>query len=455
MLRPILAFSMLGTLTLFSAPPTYDEFEEPPVPRMVFMQEIDYVWTGHGVGFELLTAAPYQYVLYYDVDRQASIAQRKMGSTEWNYAKIDTFVEWDSHNTLEMAVDDDGFLHVSGNMHVVPLIYFRSANPHDITAFEPLSMTGKEEDRVTYPRFMRNKEGDLIFTYRNGMSGDGLNYYNIYDEETQTWTRLLDTPLIDGQGLMNAYPLGPNLGPDGYFHVSWVWRDTIMAETNHSLSYARSPDLVNWETVDGSAVDLPMTIETEGLIVDPIPPKAGIINGSGRVGFDSEDRPVVTYHKYDENGNNQLYHARWENGEWVFYQTTDWDYRWNFGGGGSIVFDIRHGSVSPGDEGELIVPVQHKKYPNGKYVLSEEDFSLIRIDTATDQERAFARKFYQIDSNFPDMRRMKANDTGESPEEGYRYELKWEAMNSFRDRARPKPWPAPEPLWLYKIKTEK
>ena len=54
--------------------------------------------------------------------------------------------------------------------------------------------------------------------------------------------------LFDGQGRRNAYPLGPVTGPDGRFHVVWVWRDTPDCATNNNLSYARSRDLIHWET---------------------------------------------------------------------------------------------------------------------------------------------------------------------------------------------------------------
>ncbi|MGZ0656349.1 BNR-4 repeat-containing protein [Coraliomargarita sp. W4R53] len=439
--------------TIVSAAPIPEEPSELPTPRLISKQKIDEVWTGHSVGFGLTTAAPYQYVLYYDTNRQASIAQRKLGSTEWNYAKIDTFVEWDSHNTLHLAVDRDGYLHFSGNMHVVPLIYFRSTRPHDITEFKRAPMVGELEERTTYPRFFKNKDGDLIFSYRDGHSGNGINLYNIYDEKTKTWSRLLDTPLADGEGKMNAYILGPKLGPDGYFHASWVWRDTIHAETNHDLSYARSIDLINWETIDGTPIKLPMTIETPGLIVDPIPSGGGILNGSGKVGFDSQNRVVITYHKFDEEGNTQIYNARWETNEWVFYQSTDWDYRWDFKGGGSITRDLRHDVVTPADEGELALPITHNKYENGRYILDEKDFSILRIEGATDAERAMAREIYTVKSDFPEMQRLKASDSGKSPEPNIKYELKWEALKNFRDAPRPKPWPASEPLWLYTIQT--
>ncbi|MGZ0654409.1 BNR repeat-containing protein [Coraliomargarita sp. W4R72] len=455
-IKPLITLTVLTICSarIVYATKNFEEFESPPVPRVTGTQEIDYVWAGHSVGFSLYTHTPYQYALYYDANRQATIAQRKLDSNKWHYAKINTYVTWDSHNYLTLAVDRQGYLHISGNMHGVPLIYFRSKHPHDITRFQPLPMTGKNEERTTYPRFMNNKAGDLIFHYRDGSSGNGVNYYNIYNDKTQTWSRLLDTPLVDGLGKMNAYVLGPEIGPDGNFHISWVWRDTIYAETNHDLSYARSADLINWETIDGNLLDLPMTIDTPGLIVDPIPSGGGIINGSGRVGFDSQERPVITYHKFDEDGNTQIYHARREGSSWKFYQSTHWDYRWEFKGGGSLSKHLRHGSITPHRKGELMLSITHKKYKNGRYILNEDDFSLIRIEPASHAENELARRYYQVESNFPGMQRLKAIDSGESPDLKINYELKWETLGSFRDVSRPKPWPAPSRLWLYEIQTE-
>jgi hypothetical protein len=148
-------------------------------------------------------------------------------------------------------------------MHACPLIYFRATTPNDVESLEQVkSMVGDYENRCTYPSFMRDKNERLIFTYRDGSSGNGNQIWNVYDESTQTWSRLLEKPLFDGQGAMNAYFVGPTLGADGYFHVCWVWRDTPDAATNHDLSYARSPDLIHWEKSTGEPYELPITIET-------------------------------------------------------------------------------------------------------------------------------------------------------------------------------------------------
>jgi hypothetical protein len=78
------------------------------------------------VGFRLLTASSSpvrrQFVAYYDKERRMTVASRNLGSKDWAYQILPTSVGWDSHNYITMAVDREGHLHVSGNMHAVKLI---------------------------------------------------------------------------------------------------------------------------------------------------------------------------------------------------------------------------------------------------------------------------------------------------------------------------------------------
>jgi hypothetical protein len=60
-------------------------------------------------------------------------------------------------------------------------------------------MVGGRATSVTYPMFLRSSRGDLLFMYRRGSSGNGLNLVNVYDEKTRTWKRLLDKPLWDAE----------------------------------------------------------------------------------------------------------------------------------------------------------------------------------------------------------------------------------------------------------------
>jgi hypothetical protein len=421
-----------------------------PSDELGLILEIDDVWAGHIVGFELLTHGDQQFVGYYNADRQMVIAQRQLGSSEWVKHHLDSYVGWDSHNYITISVDLNGFLHVVGNVHVDPLVYFRSTRPLDVSSLQGVHrMIGEREDRVTYPTFLTGPDGGLVFSYRDGSSGDGITLFNAYDHERGEWRRLISEPLLDGLGQMNAYPIGPLIGEDGYYHMSWVWRDTLHAETNHSLSYARSADLVNWQTAGGQPLVLPLTPYTQGVMVDPIPPKGGIINGSGQIGFDGDSRVVISYHKFDEEGNTQLYFARFEEGAWKIRQATNWNYRWYPSGGGSIEMEVRHGPLIM-HQGNPAIHVRHVKYGAGLYEVDPETFALGWPMPAA--PNPVPHYYRQVSSTFPEMRVVWKSEKG-SENDDVRYRLRWEALPAYRDAARPKPWPEPSKLKLFVLES--
>jgi hypothetical protein len=329
--------------------------------RIVDVIEIGKAWSGHPVPFSLITHGKEQYVAYYDENRDITIARRNLNQRSWDYARpsgmspvftdkaTSTRTGWDSHNYIAMGFDGAGHIHLTGNMHADPLLYFRTDRPGDIHSFKRLDrLTGSREEHVTYPRYHNTAQGELIFVYRDGYSGNGADLWNIYDTASQTWRRLLDTPLADGREPINgqtanAYIVGPVKGPDGWFHIAWVWRDTYHCETNHSLSYARSRDLLRWEDSTGRPLTLPITRLT-GEVVDPIPVNGGIINNNTLIGFDEQSKVILTYHKFDAAGNTQVYNARREGGErgqWRIVQASNWKFRWYFAGGGTILFDAK------------------------------------------------------------------------------------------------------------------
>ncbi len=437
------SFVLAATVVLAQAPAGGGE------PQVLECLDVGPVWSGHAVGFCLLTCPQGQYVTCYDQDRRMTVARRLPGSDAWEFQTLPSTVGWDSHNYVTMALDETGHLHVSGNMHVHPLVYFRTEQPGDIRTLRAVpAMVGDLERRCTYPRFFEGPQGELIFTYRDGSSGSGNQIYNTYDVRTRTWRRLLDEPLLDGRGAMNAYPVGPDRGADGRFHLCWVWRDTPDCNTNHDVSYARSRDLVHWETAAGEAVELPMTVETPGLIVDPVPPGGGAINGNTRIGFDSQGRPIVTYHKFDERGFTQVYNARYEGGRWRIYRTSDWNYRWSFEGGGTIHFEVRVLPVKVGADGILTQRYSHDKHGSGAWKLSEADLKPVgQIKTPREWPASLSRP----ESDFPGMQVNWRPDTGTGGEPGTRYVLRWESLGVHRDRPRDAA-PPPSMLRLYKLR---
>ena len=441
-LRKTVWTALLGLMlcTAFAVP---TGAEAPTIEEL----DIDMAWAGHPVGFQLLTYPPKQFATYYNAEQQMTVVSRNLDEETWTRVELPEAIGWDSHNYITMHIDDDEYIHLSGNLHVDPLVYFRTQEPLDITTFARKPMVGELENRMTYPRFLRGPEDMLLFRYRDGSSGSGNEIINRYDHETQTWHRLLDEPLVDGRGEQNAYFHGPLSGPDGYFHLCWVWRVTHHAETNNNPSYARSRDMVNWENSRGESLELPITFET-GDIIDPIPPEGGIINGNVRLGFDLEDRPVVSYHKFDEDGNTQLYNTRLEDGEWVIYQSSDWDYRWWFHGGGSLNFEVRVNAIRR--EGDTLTQTwTHSQYGTQRWRLDPETLEAIeQLELPPDPVPSELR---QVRSDFPGLSTRIQNDSGRSGEAGVRYVMRWETLPSNRDRPHPEPHPGPTPLQLYRI----
>jgi hypothetical protein len=436
---------------------------EPPVIwRTDEVIDIAEVWSGHPVGFSLLSAPPHQFVAFYDAQRRMTVGARRLDEPAFHLRRLPSLDEeaaatgrrpttrlgWDSHNSVTLALDETGHLHLSGNMHCTPLLYFRAAKPYDIDSLEWMpEMVGALEDRVTYPRFLRGPDGELIFTYRHGRSGDGIEIFNVYDPAGRRWRRLLDVPLFDGEGKRNAYFHGPVQDADGVFHVCWVWRDTPDCATNHHVSYARSADLKHWEDSGGKPLELPITL-ARGDVVDPVPPGGGLINGNARVGFDAEGRVIVSYHKHDENGFTQIYNARREADGWRIYRATDWQYRWEFQGGGSIVFDIGVSPVEVAPDGTLEQSYRHAKYGSGRWRLCEA--ALRPLGPAPQRQRQ-PRGIGRLESDFPGIEVRRTADLCDTGDPAVRYLLRWETLPANRDRPRDGDLPPSSKLRLYKL----
>jgi hypothetical protein len=411
--------------------------------------DIEPVWSAHPVGFCLLTSPPHQFVAFYDAQRRMTVAQRRLNGNAWTFTRLPSTLGWDSHNYIAMAMDREGFLHLSGNMHCVPLVYFRSTQPLEAASLQRQpAMTGQREQRVTYPVFLRDREGRIVFRYRDGSSGKGDDLYNVYDEPTRTWSRLCDQPLVSGSGLMNAYCTVPQRGPDGRFHMVWVWRDTPDCATNHDLSYARSDGLRRWTDSAGRPLVLPITLQT-GEVIDPVPAGGGLLNANRELGFDHQGRPVVTYHKYDAAGDLQIYAARRDEAGWRIVQVSDWQgYRWEFQGGGTIVAEVDIGAVRPIGEGRLALRYRYGRGA-GTWVLDGETLQPIPGAKAPPEGPLLPPSVRKIESAFPGMLKQIRGDSGQADDA--EYFLVWETLAAHRDRPREPPLPDPSSLRVVRL----
>lgn len=417
---------------------------------VVNSRQVDLTQSRVGVPQQVLTHGDTQYVGYYDANLQLVIASRAVGSDSWVRQPLDEYIGWDAHNGIAMAVDRDDQLHVAADMHNVPLIYFRTTTAGDVTTLTQIAsmVDPSTENSETYPVFLYNGDGALIYNYRNGGSGNGSSYYDIYDESTQTWSRLFDQPLFDGQGLYNSYPSNPALGPDGNFHMVWVWRDTADAATNSHLCYARSKDMVNWATIGGNAITLPIVYSTPGVVVDPVPNYGGLLNGAPKIGFDADNRVLISYYKFDRELNTQVYVAAPEPGNgdaWAITQVSGWTGRYLAQGIGAIPGVPVVSAVSTLPDGNLQMQYNYTDQ-SGIWIMNPK--TLIPF-TQAPVPASLPAEVTTLRSTFPGMQVQIRSDLGSSDSSDERYVLRWEALPTNMDQPRNPPYPDPSPLQIY------
>jgi len=413
------------------------------------------VWSGHPVDFAFVHHGDSQYVAFYDTDRKMSVAVRPVSSKNVRTVRLSSTIGWDSHNYIAMAFDSIGQIHLSGNMHSSPLVYFRSTAPCTIDSLKTAPMVGSLESSATYPVFFHGTSDKLLFMYRDGASGNGNQIFNQWNMGSKKWSRLFDKALFDGQGQRNAYMGGPLFGPDGYYHVYWMWRETADAATTHDVGHIKSKDLLSWENAAGVKLTLPITVATPGVLVDAIPEHGGVIN-RGAIGFDAQGRVIITYHKFDAKGNTQLYNARWEGTQWKIYQASNWAYRWDFGGLGSLVMNVTFGPVVLEPNGALTQSWYHVQYGTGIWQLSdatlapESNLGSSLWPVTLEQARKPGMVVHWLKSaGLISMAGTFLNSTSSPPRDSsIVYALRWETMPENQDQPRT-PIPAPTPLMLY------
>jgi len=235
-----------------------------------------------------------QYVAYYAEDGFVMLAKRKLGSGKWETRKTQYQGNVrDAHNSISIMIDGAGYLHMSWDHHGDPLRYCRSKAPGSLELTDKMPMTGKKEEKVTYPEFYRLPHGDLIFVYRDGASGNGDVMMNYYSVKTQEWTRLQDA-FIHGEGKRNAY-WQMCIDAKGTLHISWVWRETGDVATNHDMGYAKSEDGgQTWRKSTGEKYRLPITAESAEYAAR-IPQRHELINTTGMCADEKGLPYIATY----------------------------------------------------------------------------------------------------------------------------------------------------------------
>ena len=232
----------------------------------------------------------FQFCCFYDARAHIMIAKREghpagSGSFPDSRAQSYHFTEWtlcdtglandysDSHNALSLAVDGDGFLHLLRCEHNGALFYARGDEPlsmclHYVPAWPDTS--------VTYPEFYLHPSGDLFLLFRTGRSGSGKLVLHRYFTREKKWL-LLRNDLAKGEGSPYWQAC---MDKKGRLHISYVWRRTSDAATNHDLYYICACD----DTGDTF---------TDPVLVKKIPEGSGLINQTSMTADDTGNPAIA------------------------------------------------------------------------------------------------------------------------------------------------------------------
>lgn len=249
----------------------------------------------------------YQFIAFYDQEKNVVVGKRKLGSAAWVTRKTQYQGDaTDAHRSISLIVDGAGYLHLSWNHHGNTLNYVKSLAPASLALGEKSAMTGKKETNVTYPEFYTLPSGDLLFFYRDGSSGNGNLMINRYDTGSGKWTQVQDG-LIDGEGKRNAY-WQMAIDTRGVLHLSWVWRESPDVASNHDMCYARSADGgKSWEKSDGEKYELPITLATAEYACH-IPRQSELINQTSMFA-DDEGHPFIASYWREAGQTIPQYHV--------------------------------------------------------------------------------------------------------------------------------------------------
>lgn len=367
-------------------------------------------------GSSIVTDGETQYISYYDPEGYVTLGKRKLGTTDWTIQRTQYKGNVaDAHNVISIMTDGDGYLHVAFDHHGHPLNYARSQVPGSLTLGEKLSMTGEDESDVTYPEFYRLPDGDLLFAYRSGASGRGNLLLNRYDLKSRTWKRVQNI-LIDGENQRNAY-WQLYVDEDGKIHLSWVWRETWMVETNHDLCYACSPDEgKTWYKSDGEKYTLPIRKDNAEYACR-IPQNSELINQTS-MSADADGHPYIVTYWRDADSKVPQYRLVWNDGKtWRNSQITDRKLPFTLKGGGTKMIPIARPKIvvdngkawfifRDAERGSKVSMAYTGNVSGGKWEVSDlTDFSVEAWEPGIDTElwkqkkrlHIFVQKTYQGD----------------------------------------------------------
>lgn len=237
-------------------------------------------------------------------DKYSTIIGKWTKDNGWSYTTIETHTLNDPyHAQPSLAIDKQGYIHITYNMHSSPWQYSISKKPENITEwiFQGQALNGPHNiikssiisgpgnalipgNRITYQNFAKDNMGDLYINYREALKNDikvsyGQKQWSLgvsrYSTATKKWKRVGDTK--------NNQPFATEPGyraQVGYItfdiynqmHIVWNWHVEYSLGPGNKMniiSYARSDkDQKYFYKSDKTKLDLPIGRKKSDKIID-------------------------------------------------------------------------------------------------------------------------------------------------------------------------------------------
>jgi hypothetical protein len=256
----------------------------------------------------LLTYNGYQYATYYNSAGHVCVARRSLSGGGWQVAELGdyTLTGTDAHDVVAIGISPaDGRIHLSFDEHAETLNYRKTtgdvlSNPVGVTwgpgLFGPVShqlISGITPNSVSYPTFMTEPSGKLLFSFRVGTAGSGQQV--LYEYSGGQWQNLGavtdSSGTYTGSGTYTSTSRSPYFqrlmyDSNGRLKATFTWREAN-GELNHDILYMYSDDNGRtWKNNTGTTIaqtgtgDL-VNVNDAGLKVASVDENNGLTNCSG------------------------------------------------------------------------------------------------------------------------------------------------------------------------------
>ena len=258
------------------------------------------------------------YYAWVGADMQMYVGRRGSGTAltvpVWSGVQTDQY-----HVKPSLAIDRDGYLHVTGDMHNQPLRYYISTNPGDITSWTQVPASSFPARNLSYPEFFYDRDGELYFSFRHqGADGKGDHRGGVarYQRSTKTYAMLGGTAYADDARVTPTLVWGEGFGGEGNWYQQP--RVRLFFDRNNRLHLTASVIRVNrpgpgdfdnqshliyaysddagqtFRKITGEAIAaLPLTVSNASIVVDRSVEQD--IVPEHRIGVFADGQPVISY----------------------------------------------------------------------------------------------------------------------------------------------------------------